>query len=731
MKERSPESIHPKIDEILERTTNVLSIVHPHIYFPTYSNSLKDIGRVLGCERTHEGVAGLQTIVWRKNWETNRVADLKADLIRYNQDDCRILKHLCEFIRRLSWPDVPNSIPPSNLPVIARTEEMIKELSHWQLFRPREYALEDFKHVVKCSYFDYQREKVFVRTHGQFSIINKQRRNLRRTKTRPNKIVKFECKRCPKCQKKSIEIIKQMSRLMIDLKFSRTGVKKWVTKFHSYRYRCQKCNHVFNSVESTPGGRFQYGHALMSWCVYSGLFCGMNMSRARIALGDTFEIFAEEELMLRSKHFIAVAYEGLYNAIFQNLLQDKFIHIDETTVKLRGINGYVWVLTGMDKAYYFYKPSRESSFLKNMLHPFSGVLVSDFYTGYDSLPFQQQKCLVHFVRDIDDDLLKNPLDVELKGIANEFGTLLRMIIETVDRHGLKSQPLGRHKAAVSHFLGSLALKDFSSELANKYKKRFQKSGAKMFIFLDHDGIPWNNNTAEHAIKRFAKFRRHADGRFTERSLYEYLILVSIFETCVLNNVNVLKFLLSKETTLDGLFKMAGHRVKENEEQPGSEVAQSFTGDLVRYGRRLTEVPEEARKADAQARYFVRTKQFKRAAQAYTRAIQAAPGWPVVRFNAALTFAKFSAYKQAINQIKCYLKLSPHSVNAQTAKSNIAKWKTQVQGSVGDLVPWGNRRADIPDGARTADRRPYGTVQKSGTSLCPCHSVGTRLAGRAF
>ncbi|OLE50438.1 MAG: hypothetical protein AUI36_19360 [Cyanobacteria bacterium 13_1_40CM_2_61_4] len=99
-------------------------------------------------------------------------------------------------------------------------------------------------------------------------------------------------------------------------------------------------------------------------------------------------------------------------------------------------------------------------------------------------------------------------------------------------------------------------KDFVSDLADKYKKRFQKGGAKMFTFLDHDGVPWNNNNAEHAIKRFAKYRREGDGRFTERTLKEYLVLATVLETCEFNNVNVLKFLLSKETTLVSLFKMA-------------------------------------------------------------------------------------------------------------------------------------------------------------------------------
>ena len=114
------------------------------------------------------------------------------------------------------------------------------------------------------------------------------------------------------------------------------------------------------------------------------------------------------------------------------------MHIDETTVRMRKAQGYVWVLTTMDKVYYFYRPSRETGFLREMLASFRGVLVSDFYTGYDLLPCEQQKCLVHFIRDIDDDLLRNPLDSDLSSLAMPFGRLLRTIVATIDRCGLKT-----------------------------------------------------------------------------------------------------------------------------------------------------------------------------------------------------------------------------------------------------------------------------------------------------
>ena len=85
----------------------------------------------------------------------------------------------------------------------------------------------------------------------------------------------------------------------------------------------------------------------------------------------------------------------------------------------------------------------------------------------------------------------------------------------------------------------------------------------MFTFLDHNGVPWNNNNAEHAIRRFAKHRRHANGMFSENTLQEYLVMATILETCEFNNVNVLQFLLSKVNTLDGLFKMARRKTRRS------------------------------------------------------------------------------------------------------------------------------------------------------------------------
>ena len=73
---------------------------------------------------------------------------------------------------------------------------------------------------------------------------------------------------------------------------------------------------------------------------------------------------------------------------------------------------------------------------------------------------------------------------------------------------------------------------------------------KLFTFLNYDGVPWNNNNAEHAIKQFAYYRENTIGMLRESGLRDYLVLLSICQTCNYKGVSFLKFLLSKEQNVD-------------------------------------------------------------------------------------------------------------------------------------------------------------------------------------
>jgi hypothetical protein len=228
----------------------------------------------------------------------------------------------------------------------------------------------------------------------------------------------------------------------------------------------------------------------------------------------------------------------------------ELVHADETHINLQKGKGYVWALTNLEDVAYLYRPTREAEFLRDLLRDFKGVLVTDFYTGYDSLPCDQQKCLVHLIRDFNADLLGNPYDEEFKPLAGEFGKLLRSIIGTIDRYGLKKRHLHKHKAEVDRFFRALEARVYRSALAESYQKRLLKSERKLFTFLDRDGIPWNNNNAEHAVKGFAYYRRVSDGQMRAQGLSAYLVLLSVYQTCKYRGVSFLRFLLSREDDVE-------------------------------------------------------------------------------------------------------------------------------------------------------------------------------------
>ena len=115
---------------------------------------------------------------------------------------------------------------------------------------------------------------------------------------------------------------------------------------------------------------------------------------------------------------------------------------------------------------------------------------------------------------------------------------------------------------VERFYKELSKRDYQSEITIYYKKRFVRNRDKLFTFLDYDGVPWNNNNAEHAIKAFAALRKGLGGTSSEKGMGEYLTLLSICETCKYKGIRFLDFLRSGEQDIDVFIKRGARVSKE-------------------------------------------------------------------------------------------------------------------------------------------------------------------------
>ncbi|MEQ1546726.1 transposase [Methyloglobulus sp.] len=109
---------------------------------------------------------------------------------------------------------------------------------------------------------------------------------------------------------------------------------------------------------------------------------------------------------------------------------------------------------------------------------------------------------------------------------------MRKIIATVDKYGLKKYFLKKHIADVEQFYRTISKHKFETASAKKAQTRFKKNRNSLFTFLEFDGVPWNNNNAEHAVKAFGRgIHDIVDGRTSENGINEYLVLLSINQTC--------------------------------------------------------------------------------------------------------------------------------------------------------------------------------------------------------
>jgi len=539
-----------RIDQLTGRLVNVLASIYGCFYFPTYSNGLKDVASTLGFTWTEKNASGVLSLVWRRRWEQGGRDEFKNKLVEYNLEDCAALKIVTERIRLITTTCKESSrglgggadspgIPWANV---------TDALSNYQKWSRIRFACPDFDFINKCSYFDYQQQRVHIRTGAAKRSTVKAKQPL--GKPRISQRVRLTARKCPACGGTSIfrSGARVYKKLVYDLKITVSGIRRRVVECGAQLHRCRDCGKGFLPRRFKRLDTFS--HSLKSWAMYMHIVHQVSFPKIETMFGDIFGLKIDHVRAYRYKVMMASYYSPTVARILRNLVSGAVIYADETEVKLKNSKGYVWILSNTEEVLYLYRPSREVDFLKDLLGDFKGVLVTDFYPAYDSLGCLQQKCLVHLMRDLNEALLGNPFDEEFKHFAFEFGKLLKSIVTTIDKHGLKQRHLSRHRRDVDRFYEEVIQRVGESEATAVFRERFLKYRGELFRFLDHDGVAWNNNYAEHAIKEFAHYRVRADGNVNESGLNAYLTLLSVYQTCKNKEVRLLDFFLSGERDID-------------------------------------------------------------------------------------------------------------------------------------------------------------------------------------
>jgi predicted RecB family nuclease len=532
---------------IRRRLVNVNAFVFGKVYFPTRSNTLKDLGKFVGATWTAPDASGLQSMVWRCNWEASKDDALKDRIITYNLEDCQAVRLLVSELRAIAqtavtrsdvdFTDTPKQNATASGQNIHDSLERIIRSAHHDEYRINRISVEH------TSYETIRRPSGGQKGHQGFR---------RMIPAKVDKVVRV--RRTVTCPKDKGVPLKPTGKVaehaVVDLVFTGKGCRKTITKYVGEIGHCPRCGDDYGPPAIRHLRRRVFGHCFRAWAVYQRITLQLPYSAILQLVKDLFRESLGTATLTEFVVDLAKHYAVTEKALLKRILASPFVHVNETKISIQGTDHYVWVLTDGVHVIFRLTETRESTIIKKILDRYDGVLISDFYGGYDACKCPQQKCLVHLIRDLNDDLWKNPYDSEIEGFISDFKDLLVPIMADVEIYGLKRRHLNKHRRAVDLFYGrTIDGRDYKHEVTRTYQKRFVRYRESLFRFLEEDGIPWNNNLAERAIRHLA-IQRKISGSFFKRVTIQYLRLLGVAQSCRFQGKSFLGFLLSGEKDIE-------------------------------------------------------------------------------------------------------------------------------------------------------------------------------------
>ena len=166
------------VDSIVSRLRNVNSYIYGRIYFPTRSNRLKDICDYLGLSWTAEDPSGLNSIVWRNNFDKTNDHAYRDDLIIYNKEDCTNLRKLKSVVAVICLQEVM-------MPGVKAANNKDQLLSG-----AGKHLIDEFSTLIKSAHGKYEKSKISLKKKRSHNIGVKENRTNRSRKIANSKIDK-------------------------------------------------------------------------------------------------------------------------------------------------------------------------------------------------------------------------------------------------------------------------------------------------------------------------------------------------------------------------------------------------------------------------------------------------------------------------------------------------------------------------------------------------------------
>jgi transposase len=373
------------------------------------------------------------------------------------------------------------------------------------------------------------------------------------TRARPAKIdatVELDQSMCPRCGGVLSENhTDSYTRVVEDIVPARVVVTEYVVR---RRYCCgcrrQVSAPIPNVIEGGSNERFGLRLMLL---VVSLKMLGTSYEKIGSLLKLLFDLDLTEAAMVHCVMAVAEAFGPRYEQLKEELRREASIHGDETSWRIKGKNHWLWAFLGRWSVVYEVDRSRGKDVPKKVIGDYRGIVISDSWGAWNHIGVRWQRCLVHYLRELEDTIrYKNPGE-DFIPFRKKLKRILRDAIRMAEAkdHGERLRAKARLEARVDALI--LSYSQSREKNCTRLLKRLRRERDMLFTFLEEDGVDWNNNAAERALRSSVVIRKITYGNQSGEGAHAHAVLMSIRETCALRKENFFDYAmgyLSKQTS---------------------------------------------------------------------------------------------------------------------------------------------------------------------------------------
>jgi hypothetical protein len=306
-----------------------------------------------------------------------------------------------------------------------------------------------------------------------------------------------------------------------------------VTKHTIHRDWCPKCEKVVEPVvpDALPGATLGNRVLVLSAWLHYGL--GNTLSQIVEVFNFHLQLKITAGGLVQMWYRLQAILHVWYEEIQQQALRSAVLFADESGWRVDGKTHWLWCFTTRNLTFYMIDRSRGSPALaKFFVEEFAGTLVSDFWGAYNAVVCAlRQTCLAHLLRELEHTERYKSAGKHWPAFAKKLRRLIADAIRLWRKRGdLPAASYASRRGRLAVRLQQLIETPWQDTHAKRLIKRLRRHQGDLLTFLDHPDVPFDNNTAERAIRPAVIIRKNSYGNRSHRGADCQAVLMSVFRT---------------------------------------------------------------------------------------------------------------------------------------------------------------------------------------------------------